>query len=85
MKIGLHRRFLKQYTKLPRNIRVQFVERKNLFIQEPFHPLLHNHSVDGVFPGCRSINITGDYRAVFRQQDEQVLFLEIGTHSELYG
>lgn len=85
MEIELHRLFLKQYKKLPSTIRAQFVERKNLFTQEPLHPLLHNHSVDSVFPACRSINVTGDYRAVFRQRDEQVLFLQIGTHSELYG
>ncbi len=84
MEIEFHRLFLKQYKKLPSTIRVQFVERKNLFTQEPFHPLLHNHSVDSVFPDCRSINITGDYRAIFRQQDKQVLFLQIGMHSELY-
>ena len=85
MEIELHRLFLKQYKKLPKNVRVQFVERKNLFAEKPFDPVLNNHSVDRVFPDCRSINVTGDYRAIFRQRDEQALFLRIGTHSELYG
>ena len=85
MEIELHRLFLKQYKKLPKDIRVQFVERKNLFIQKPFDPLLNNHSVDRAFPGCRSINVTGDYRAIFTERDEHIMFIEIGTHSELYG
>ncbi|MBI2097947.1 MAG: type II toxin-antitoxin system RelE/ParE family toxin [Candidatus Vogelbacteria bacterium] len=83
MEVKLHRKFLKNFKKLTKKIRVRFVERKNLFINEPFHPLLNNHSVDRVFPGCRSINVTGDYRAIFRQENDRVVFLLIGTHGEL--
>jgi len=66
MRIDLHRSFLKDFKKLPTKIRDQFVERKNLFLAIPFHPLLNNHSVEKRFPGCRSINVTGDYRAIFK-------------------
>lgn len=85
MEVTLHRSFLKNYKKVPKKIRLQFIERKNIFLQEPFHPLLNNHSVDRVFSDCRSINISGDYRAIFRQEDGAIVFLHIGTHSELYG
>jgi len=49
------------------------------------HPLLNNHDVSKVYTGCRSINITGDYRAIFQDEGEIVIFITIGTHSELYG
>lgn len=83
--IHLHKKFEKRYTKLPPNIKEQFKIRRDLFLKDPFHPLLNNHSVEKVFPGSRSINITGDYRAVFTQTDDLVMFTTIGTHSELYG
>lgn len=84
MRTDLHRSFLKEFKKIPQKIREQFVERKDLFLTEPFHSLLNNHPVGKRFPGCRSINVTGDYRAIFKESGDEVLFLHIGTHSELY-
>ncbi len=80
----LHRTFLKKFKKLPSRIRERFEERLELFLENPTDETLNNHSVEKTFPDCRSINITGDYRAVFRQQDTTAIFIIIGTHSELY-
>ena len=33
----------------------------------------------------RSINISGDWRAVFEQNNDEVYFVTLGTHSQLYG
>lgn len=86
MKIVYHQRFLKGFQKLPGKIQGKFFERLELFQREPFHPLLHNHSVEPAYPSWRSINITGDYRALYEIQKEgSVVFMKIGTHSELYG
>ena len=76
--------FIKQLAKLPIKIENRFYERLAVFIVNKLHPLLNNHSVDKAFPGCRSINITGDYRAIFQEQDNVVIFVKIGTRSELY-
>ncbi|MDP3996516.1 MAG: type II toxin-antitoxin system mRNA interferase toxin, RelE/StbE family [bacterium] len=85
MRIELHRNFLKSYVKLPRKIQEKFKERRNLFIENMFHPTLDNHSVEPTYPNCRSINITGDYRALFEiRGKDMVVFTKIGTHSELY-
>lgn len=46
--------------------------------------ILNNHSVDKAFTDCRSINVTGDYRAIFKEENNVIIFLKIGTHSELY-
>ncbi len=84
MGIKLYRSFLKNFKRLPHDVRIKFIERKNLFLEEPFHPLLNNHSVEKAYPDCRSINVTGDYRAIFFEQGNEVIFIRIGTHSELY-
>jgi len=85
MIIRFHRRFEKEFDKLSQGIQRKFFERADLFRTDIFHPLLNNHSVDKRFPGCRSINVTGDYRAIFKERNFDVLFMRIGTHSELYG
>ena len=85
MQIELHRKFLKSYVKLPKRIQEKFKERRNLFIEDMFHPLLNNHSVEYAYPNWRSINITGDYRALFEIKEKNiVVFMKIGTHPELY-
>jgi mRNA-degrading endonuclease YafQ of YafQ-DinJ toxin-antitoxin module len=86
MTVRYHSRFLKVFEKLPPGIQEKFFARLRLFQREPFHPLLNNHSVDAAYPKWRSINVTGDYRALFEQiTDDTVVFMKIGTHSELYG
>ena len=85
MKIELHRNFLKAYVKQPKKIQEKFKEKRNLFIKDMFHPLLDNHSLIGGYRDCRSINITGNIRAIFYvKQNGGVIFINIGSHSELY-
>lgn len=85
MKIELHRNFLKAYAKKSKKIQEKFKEKRNLFIKDMFHPLLDNHSLTREYEGCRSINITGDMRAIFYvKQNSDVVFINIGSHSELY-
>lgn len=86
MKIGYHKRFRKSFQKLPNKIKDKFFERLELFQSKPFHPTLNNHSVESAYPKWWSINITGDYRAFFEiKEQDMVVFMKIGTHSELYG
>lgn len=86
MRIVLHRHFQKRIQKLPRSVREAYKVRRDLFIRNPFDPMLNNHSVDRRFPGCRSINVTGDYRVIYEEVEKGVAwFLRIGTHPELYG
>jgi addiction module RelE/StbE family toxin len=78
--------FKKRFRKLPKPVQEKFSDRLKFFEKHPFHPTLNNHPLHGDFIGCRSINITGDYRAVFEILDEETIeFVTIGTHSELYS
>lgn len=60
-------------------------ERIRLFQKNSFHPLLDNHALHHPYEGCRSINITGDLRAIFREIPPNFIhFIITGTHAELY-
>ena len=85
MTIGFKKGFRKRYKKIPIKIRSQFNERLRLFIREPYHPILNNHSLTGDRFGQWSIDITGDWRAIYIFQDStSIIFIDINTHSNLY-
>jgi len=85
VKIYFHKNFDKKIKKLDRKIKKQFFSRLILFEKNPFAPQLNNHSLKGKFAGYRSINITGDFRAIFKQLDQDSIeFSTIDTHGNLY-
>lgn len=84
MKILFHSKLKKQLKKYP-FLTAKAGERILLFLRDPHHPLLNNHALIGRYVGYRSINITGDYRAVYRLVEEDVaFFVDLDTHSNLY-
>ena len=86
MIVTTHRSFDKMYKKLSDDVREAFRRRKDLFIENPFHPLLANHHLTGDWEGSRSINVTGDYRAIYTPVGyDQAVFIAIGTHHQLFG
>ena len=79
------KKFDKQFAKLSKRLKNQFIERMEIFIENPFDPILNNHSVHYPYDGCRSINITGDIRGIYELVDSSIAcFIAIGSHSELY-
>jgi len=85
MQLHFLTRYNKEYRKLPSKIRQQTDDRIRLFVADQLHPLLNNHALGGKYEGCRSINVTGDYRAIYYQRDEIFVFTRVGTHPQLYG
>lgn len=88
MKVDYSTRFLKHLQKAPFFLQLAFQKRLEMFIADSRHQLLHTHALKGEWKGFLSINVTGDWRAVYhwldREKVEWVEFVEIGTHSELY-
>jgi len=39
----------------------------------------------GEHKGFKSFNVTGDIRVIFKETKEVFLFVDIGTHGELYS
>lgn len=85
MKITYSREFIKQAEKLSPKLQLQLYEHITLFRDNPLNPKLRNHALSGKYSAYRSINITGDYRALYLQTEDEVIFDKIGSHSQLYG
>lgn len=86
MTINFTKNFRKQYAKIPNKIQLQFDDRLQLFLSDPTNAKLRVHPLKGSYIGYWSMNVSGDFRALYRMDgDEVVLFALIGTHSQLYG
>ncbi len=81
--------FNKQLKQVPRAIKTTFLEARELFYDNPNHPVLRNHALTEKLAGFSSIDITEDYRALFRirktKKETVVTFHKLGTHEQLYG
>ena len=85
MNIQTTKSFDKQYAKLNVKIKNQFKIRLKLFVNDPFNERLRNHPLKGRYLGYRSIDVSGDVRAVYTVRGETIIiFGFIGTHSQLY-
>ena len=65
--------------------RKKFVELVSMFIKDPFNKIFRNHALRGDYEDTRSIDVTGDIRAIYILVDDAYVFLRIGSHSHLYG
>jgi len=88
MKLKFSKQFDKSYWKLPIKVQDKFNERLIEFEYDKFSKHLNNHSLKWIYLWKKSINITGDYRAIFKEYPnwtyEFVEFINIWTHSQLY-
>ena len=80
--------FLKQLKKAPLEIKKSFKKRLVFFLKDEFYPILRNHELTGTLESYRSINITGDWRALYTEHSlgnkRVIIFEMLGTHSQLY-
>ena len=84
--IIVHKRFVKQFRKLPENVQRAFQTRRDIFLEDEHSSTLHVHSLQGKYLGYKSFNVTADIRVVYKELNENtILFAEIGSHSELYS
>ncbi len=86
MRVARHPQFEKRLARLSPNIRNALADRLELFVSDSRHPLLNDHALTGERRGFRSINVTGDWRLIYKPVDyEMILLTEIDTHHNLYG
>ena len=66
-------------------LEVRFWERAAIFQDDPFDARLRTHRLSGVLQGLWSFSIDYDLRVVFSfVEPGRALFVDIGTHEELY-
>ena len=88
MQLFFHKKFDKRFVKLPKKIQEKFFVTLEIFSQNLYDERLYNHELNGKHKHRRSINITGDIRAIYQRADNSingVIFVDIGSHSELYS
>jgi addiction module RelE/StbE family toxin len=87
MEYILSRKFEKQFSKLPQKIKDKAIKQFETFVDDPFDFKLNNHSLSGKQKNQRSVNINADIRAIYEvlEKDKLVIFVAIGSHSELYS
>jgi addiction module RelE/StbE family toxin len=64
----------------------RYRERLEFFINNPTHPLLHDHQLKGDMKNYRAFSIAGDIRVVYFLEDtDHAIFIDIGTHNQVYS
>jgi addiction module RelE/StbE family toxin len=79
--------FRKQYKKADVRIQNRFNYCLDLFTKDPMNLELRNHSLHKEFEGFNSIDITGDWRAIYLEKKDDIIifyFVALGTHRQLY-
>ncbi len=76
-------RFSKLYGNLPEQIRKQARQAYKQFKSDPYYPGLYFKRIHSSRP-IYSVRITKDYRAVGIQQNNEIIWFWIGSHSD-YG
>lgn len=79
------RRTFKKIIKNNKSIEKRFWEKVNLFIQNPYHSQLRTHKLTGRLNELWSFTIEYDCRVLFYFSNaKKVVFIDIGTHEEVY-
>ncbi len=81
MKILILPKFVRQFKKLPTEIKKSAIQKEKIFRSNPFDPRLKTHKLRGEFEGYWSFTVTYSYRIIFDFTDkETVRFYTIGDH-----
>jgi mRNA-degrading endonuclease YafQ of YafQ-DinJ toxin-antitoxin module len=67
MRIIKHKQFDKSMKLLLPKIQHKAIASLEVFVSNPFDDNLRNHALKGKRHGFRSIDVTGDYRIIFRE------------------
>lgn len=86
--IDLHRSFVKSYRKrIAKDAKLvgQYKIRVALFVQGVRDAPLNDHALTGKLIGKRAFSITSDIRVVYVETETTIVFVDIGTHNQVYG
>lgn len=85
--VRFHRAFDKHYKKriAPKlNVMEAFAKRYALFLSGERGRPLDDHPLTGSKFGKRAFSITGDIRVIYEETADAIIFLDIGTHAQVY-
>lgn len=83
-----NKNFIEQYKKADVRIRKAFDKQVKIFAKNPKNLGLRNHLLREKWDGYRSIDITSNWRAIYREltegKEHVAYFIALGTHDQLY-
>ncbi|MDD5731344.1 MAG: type II toxin-antitoxin system YoeB family toxin [Patescibacteria group bacterium] len=83
--IQYHKKFVKEFQKLPKEIQEKAVLLENIFCANPYHPELKTKKLQGKLQLFYSFRITRDYRIIFEFIDPATtLFLAAKHRKDIY-
>lgn len=80
MEIRYSPKFMRQYKKLPGEIKSRVKKREVIFCKDPFDPRLKTHKLHGSQNGFMAFSVDYSYRIIFKLYGGEAVFYEIGTH-----
>lgn len=88
MKVYFSKKFTQQYRFLRQHhpkLAKKLKKRVEIFIKNPYHPLLKTHPLSGKLKGKKAFWISWDLRIVFDNSGKnKVRFLALGRHDQIY-
>jgi len=78
---------LKKFIKKHPEVLDRYIKAVELLENDPYHPSLRLHKLQGKLNTYHSVSITMKYRVVidFIIQNNEIIPIDIGTHDEVYG
>jgi len=84
MKIYYSSNFLKEYKRLPKNIKLLAEKKEIIFRKDPFNPKLKTYHLTGKLKDFLAFSIDFKHRIIFEFTDKNIVwFHSVGTH-EIY-
>ncbi len=74
-------RFKKLYNVLEHNIKIRVKKTLALFVENPLHPSLRLHKLEGKLDRYWSISVDRKYRIILEKEEEFVVLVSVGTHA----
>ena len=86
MEIRTSAHFERRYKKLPQVVKEKAKRQEKLFVANPFDARVSTHKLGGKDRGKWSYSVDYNYRIkfIFLDDNHGVLYLDIGTHDEVY-
>ena len=86
-RIEFSSKFNKERNAASLDIKIAFREAYEIFQEDPDNEVLRNHPLDKEgkkFFGFWSIDVTGNWRAIYRKEENKIIFVALDTHGRLY-
>ena len=86
-RIARHKQFKKHFDQRiapNKKLLIRFYERVEMFLLGERGYPLNDHALTGPQFGQRAFSLDGDLRVIYLETDEAYIFLDIGSHNQVY-